>query len=309
MSERAFPSDQVTIATNFLYRNYHTLAEGEVRNIDDTDGIRGDLGLKTIERATNMGVRIVACDGGSSPDFLSRLEGFRDRGFILVTSGIAGRAPQRRRAFEAATLLSNAQATAYMQPEKGSDEEGSLLDYLDEITNPILNGSADIVIPARNPELFKQTYPDYMYESEVRVNHTYNRLMQRYGLMPKDVNFDWFFGPVVFKNDPEIVALFMKQYQMEVEIRTRLGASPNPEFHSGSHYFPLIEALFQQKRVVSVEIPFEYPSTQKANEEAPASRNAFHQRRLLDASAYLTEAIHLLARLNNYPGSKIKEVN
>lgn len=78
--------------------------------------------------------------------------------------------------------------------------------------------------------------------------------------------------------------------------------------HSGSHFFPLIEALFQKKRVVSVEIPGAYPPAQKANEEAPDSAKAFLKRRLLDADAYLTEAIHLLAGLNNNPESKIKQV-
>ena len=182
-----------------------------------------------------------------------------------------------------------------------------LLDYTHEITQPILDGTADIVIPRRNPRLFKESYPGYMRTSELRVSAIYDRLMQRAGLMASNQSFDWFFGPVVFKNDPEIVALFLKQYDTDGSITSRIGGAPNPQMHSNGHYFPIIEALFLGRRVVSVEIPFVYPPMQLANETSPEKETVFRQIREKNAASYLLEAIHLLAHLQGDPRSKIAE--
>lgn len=296
-------TEQVAVATNFLYRDFKHLESGYQRDIDDTDGIRGDLGIETIGKALGMHVRVVAADGGSSSDFLLALEKFRDRGLNIIITEVAGRASQRRRAFEVAATLPGVKAIVYTQPEKAS-----LLDYLPKITGPVLDDTADVVIPSRNPELFRQFYPDYMRESELRVNATYDWIMRRAGCMIRDQSFDWFFGPVVFKNDPEIIALFLKRYRVDGSIRSRVGAIPNPEMHSDGHYFPIIEALFRRKRVVSVEIPFLYPSTQKANEMSPGKIEAFRQRRRIDGAAYRLEAIHFLEYLKGNLNSKFREV-
>lgn len=295
--------NQIVVATNFLYRKYRPIQEGEQRDQADTDGIRGDLALESLNKALSLGVRVVASDGGSSPDFLSTLERFKDQGLTLVSSDVPQRGPQRRRAFETATLLPGGKVIIYTQPEKVS-----LMDHLFEISKPISEANADIVIPKRNPQLFEQSYPDYMRELELRVNATYDRLMQRANLMTKGENFDWFFGPVVFKNDPAIVALFLKEYEIEGKIRSRIDAQPNPEMHSDGHYFPIIEALFRKMRVVSVEVPFVYPPMQKANEMSPEKIEEFEQKRKEDASAYRLETIHFRAYLKGDPRSKIREV-
>ncbi len=296
-------ADQVVVATNFLYPGYKALTEDE-RQIDDTDSIRGDLALALIEKAIGLGVRVVAADGGSSPDFLSALENYTDKGLTIVEAKIAGRAPQRRCAFETATLFPDSRVIIYTQPEKAS-----LLNYLGEITQPIFEDIADIVIPERNSELFEKSYPSYMRKSELRVNAIYDWMMRRVGLMTNNQSSDWFFGPVVFKNDPEIVALFFKKYSLEDSIRSRIGAIPDPEKHSNGHYFPIIEALFQGKQVMSVEIPFVYPLVQLINETSAEKEAAFRNRREKDAASYLLEALHLVAYLRGDPRSKVAEVS
>lgn len=295
---------QLVVVTNFLYKNYSLLSEGRKKREErDTDGIRGDLAVECLSKALKSGVRVVAADGGSSPEFLAILEGFKDQGLTVVTSS-AGRAPQRRKAFETAASFQDGKVIIYTQPEKVS-----LMDFLAEISEPILKGQTDIVVPKRNPQLFKDMYPPYMRESEIRVNATYDWLMQRAGLVGKGQSFDWFFGSVVFKNDPEIVSLFLKKYELDTPIRSRVGANPNPEVNSGSHYLPIIEALFNKLRVQSVEVPFIYPKAQRDNEMSEEKIAQFQARRKLDASAYRLEAIHFLAYLNNNPNSKIKEVS
>lgn len=175
-----------------------------------------------------------------------------------------------------------------------------------KIFDPIFEEKAEIVIAARNPGLFKQSYPEYMRQSELRVNKTYDWLMRRAGLMTEEQSFDWFFGPVAFRNTPEVLSLFLKHYAVDASIRSRIGAQINPEMHSDGHYFPIIEALFNGLRVVSVEIPFVYPPLQKANETSPELIEDFKKRRALDAAAYRLEAIHLLAYLRGDSRSKIK---
>lgn len=297
-------ADKVVATTNFLYKNYHALPEGQQRDIGDTDGIRGDLAIQSISKAISQGVQVVAADGGSSEEFLSATKGFESSGLLtMVSTNKPGRGPQRRVAFEEAIQLSGKQAIIYFQPEKDS-----LMDYLAEITKPIVDGSADIVVPARTSDLFEQSYPNYMRESELNVNKTYNWLMHKAGILPKDENLDWFFGPVVFRNDSEIVSYFLKEYYLRSSIRSRVGAQPNPELHSASHYFPIIEALFNKKRVVGVEIPFVYPKTQRDNEMSPEKVAQFQQRRKLDASAYRLEALHFLEYLKGNPNSEIQPV-
>ncbi|MDP3987652.1 MAG: hypothetical protein Q8P80_00725 [Candidatus Levybacteria bacterium] len=302
VKERIPHAEQIVVATNFLYKNYIALPQGEERNVGDTDGIRGDLALKLIEQAINSGVRIVAADSGSSSDFLSVLEKLKDKSLTIVESEIAGRAPQRRTAFEKARSLPNCKVILYTQPEKFS-----LIKHLKEISKPVLENGAHVVVLAREPNLFKESYPPYMYESEVKVNKTYDWLMRREKLIGKDESFDWFFGPVLFANDKNITDIFLKQYEIKGEIYSRIGAKSDPEKNSGNHYFPIIEALFKKKNVVSVEIPFEYPKIQKENEMFGESGEKSLERRTFDAAAYRLEAIEFLKLLRGEK-SKIKEL-
>ena len=291
--ERIPHADQIVVTTNYFYRNYKRLEPGEARETSDTEGIRGDLAIQTLDRAICSGVRIVASDGGSSEDFLSSIEKFTTQGLTVVPSDSPDRGPQRRNAFSKAISLPNALAIVYTQPEKVA-----LMDFLEGITRPICEGNADIVIPKREDKLFEETYPDYMRESELKVNKRYDWIVRSSGLVTKDQSFDWFFGPVVFKNDPEITALFFKKYEME---------GSDPDQHSDGHYFPIIEALFNKKRVISVEVPFTYPEKQRANEMDPAVIENYKQRRKQDANDYSREALHLRAFIRGFKASKITE--
>lgn len=303
IKERVPHSQQIVVTTNCLYRGYRVLGRDEQRSFSDTDGIRGDLALELVEKTLDSGARIVVCDGGSSSDFISLLRDFEDDGLTIVSSNILGRGPQRRTAFKVAVGLSGVRAIVYTQAEKAP-----LVKDLAKTSQPILEGSAEVVILGREPKLFERTYPEYMRDSELRVNTTYDWFMRRAGLMGEDESYDWFFGPFVFKNIPEISSLFLKEYWFKSPVYSRKGANPNPEMHSNGHYFPLIEAMFYKRGVTGIEIPFPYPPLQKANEESPESIDAFINRRELDAEAYRLEALHLLALLKGNPRSKLKEI-
>ncbi|GEM_PF-740414 len=301
--KETFNPSEIILTTNFLYANYVALPNGAKREDCDTDGIRGDLAIELLSKTVSKGVGVVACDGGSSSDFLLALEEFNNKGLTVVNSDIQGRAPQRRKAFETASSRTKGKVIVYTQPEKAS-----LVDHLLEISKPILEGNADIVIPKREEKLFKSSYPKYMWQSEVQVNNTYDWLMKRFGLIKQDESFDWFFGPIVFRNDPEMVSIFLKKYETDGSIYSRIGANTDPEKNSGSHYFPIIEALYKKKSVVSVEVPFEYPKSQRENEISKKAIADFIQRRKYDSAAYRLEALHLLAYLRGDRRSKIREL-
>jgi hypothetical protein len=55
-------------------------------------------------------------------------------------------------------------------------EKNSIIDYIPLLTKPILDGQADIIIPERDVNLFKKTYPKYQYQSEIEGNKLYNEI-------------------------------------------------------------------------------------------------------------------------------------
>lgn len=310
VKEKIPGGDQIVITTNCLYPNYTSLSKDQERSLDDTDGIRGDAAIALIENAAHADVRIViAVHEDTSQDFFQAVDHIDNPNCILVKHTENGRAPARRAAFEATSALPNAQIIVYTQAEKFS-----VVNHLKELLAPFQQQTANIVIAKRNPELGKETYPAYMWESEMHVNRTYDQLMQRAGWMTDSESFDWFFGVFAYRNTPELRTLFLKTYILAGEIYSRTGSRANPEVYSGNHYFPLIEALYKKLRIMSVEIPFRYPNLQKRNETSPEKLDVFIERRRTQAAVYRLEALHFRAFLCNktdykpkYP-SKIKEI-
>lgn len=195
-----------------------------------------------------------------------------------------GRAPQRRAAFKEALLLPNVEVIIYSQAEK------NLSPFIDEIAAPLLENKADIVIPSRPPEVLG-SWPKYQVDSELEVNASIDRILRRYGLISKKQSFDWFLGPIVFSTREEVSKLFLDQYSLTRDIKSKNGV-PDPEKHSGSHYLPVVRALSLGMRVVSVEIPYSYPELQRLNETALETIQAFEERRITDGRVYRLEILH-----------------
>lgn len=279
---------------------YEHWRPSEIISIEGTDNVRGDLSIKTIRAAINSGLRVVVTDGGSSKEFLAALSEFQEQGLTLLGGAPRGLAPQRRSSFEYASALEGVEAIVYTQPEK----VGLVANCLPQITYPIIYDKADIVIPGRDPELFKKTYPPYMYKSEIKVNGIYNRVLQARGHLREDL--DWFFGPVVFRNDPKVVSLFLERYEFDTSgMGTFEGI--DPERRSNTHYFPIVKALYNGFKVVPVNnLPFSYPDTQRQNELALEA--IFSERRRHDRFNYLYEFYHFVRYLEGNPKSRIRPV-
>ncbi|OGE43769.1 hypothetical protein A3A45_00220 [Candidatus Daviesbacteria bacterium RIFCSPLOWO2_01_FULL_36_8] len=190
--------------------------------------------------------------------------------------------PARRQAFRAASKLPQVKVIIATEPEKVS-----LIDNIVDIAHPILSNEADIVIPKREDNLFRKTYPDYMYKSETKANQLYNKLLKLHKVFKnKYEQIDIFFGPKAIKNDSKILNLFFKQPLKITQF--------DPEMYSNTLFFPVVLALRKGFKVKNIQIPFKYPKIQKKNESRGA-RNFFIQKRRNQSIQMLSELKYLLS--------------
>ena len=273
----------IAIALTCFYPNWY---RGKLRSIKHTDKVRGDLALEFIKNALSLGCNVVVVDGKSAKNFRKTLLQTLNVNVILRRS--IKRSPAKRQAFKKASQIEGVKIIIATEPEKVS-----LLKSLDKITKPILKDNTDIVIPKRNNELFAQTYPKYMYESETEGNQLYNEQLKANNLLKNDDAFDFFFGPRAFRNEPKILRLFMKKFKLKIASKGIPAQFLDPEELSNASFFPLILALRKKLKVLSVEIHFSYPKLQKENEEI-GSREYFVEKRKNQRLGLLLELIYFL---------------
>lgn len=275
----------IAIAAVCYYPDWY---RGKLKSIKHTDKIRGDLLLELANTATRIGYHLVIVDGKSARSFKRRLKEIPNINLNLRRSH--KRSPAKRMAFKAATRIPGVKVIVATEPEKVS----AVKDCLPQIVTPILENQADVVVPYRNPELFKKTYPAYMVESEIEGNTLYNEQLKTAGLLPANVDLDLFFGVRAFKNDPKILSLFMRKFTVNVSGKNIPQEYFDTEEYSNTQYFPIVLALKRGLRVVSVEVPFKYPQSQKANEESGV-REVFIEKRKNQKLSLLLELIHFLS--------------
>lgn len=275
-------SKQIAFAVITFYPKWH---KGKLRSISDTDKIRGDLALEFIQKATDKKFQVVVVDGKSSKSFKSELKKFPNIRF----TGRNGfkRSPAKRKAFKIASKLPDVKVIIATEAEKVS-----LIDSAADIAKPILDGNADIVIPRRKEKLFKETFPDYMFESEVEGNRLYINQLKSHGINVPE-NLDLFFGPRAFANKPKVLNLFYKKSFPELKEEKESKQYFDPEEYANAQFFPVVYALKKNLKVVDVEIPFKYPEIQKKN-ESQGAREFFEEKRKAQKMGILLELMHLL---------------
>ena len=281
-----------------LITRYPKWRRGE-QNINNTDKVRGDLALKTIKESLKLGCNVVLADYGSSKSFKKALSKFKS--LIKTHRRSSKRSVGRRLAIKKAVKIPGVKAIVLTEAEKVS----LITDCLKEIVSPIINGTTDIVIPKRNEKLFKETYPNYMYESEIEGNETFNEELKSHKLINPHESFDMFFGPRVFKNDKKILAIFMKEYIFKVDHLAFPKWYFDAEELSNTNFFPAVAALRKGYKVISVEVPFKYPHIQKLNEEGK-NRHFFEDKRKMQRIAITIELLHFVSFLENYKGVRVR---
>lgn len=279
----------VAIATTTYYPKWY---RGKLRSIKHTDKVRGDLALEFMQKAQSIGYQLVVVDGKSSRSF--RLALLAHKGIKkIVARKIMKRSPARRQAIATAAKLPGVTIIALTEPEKIS----LLTDCLPLAALPIVNNTADLVIPKRDNTLFGKTYPLYMYELEAQANKFFNEILRSHGFLKSNTeDFDIFFGPRIIKNETKIVRLFMKKYHGVVEDPSFQNIYYGPEEYSNTLYFPLVLSFIKKLRIANITVPFIYPKIQKDNEEKGV-RKIFLAKRKTQQLSVLLDLAHFIGFL------------
>ena len=275
----SFDPRSVAISTITYFPKWY---KGTLKSIKHTDKIRGDLALESCKSAAKLDYQMIVVNGGSSKTFSKELSDIK--GIIVVKRRGKKRSPGKRIGIKIASKLPGIKVIVISEAEKVS----IIADCIPQIAEPIINGSADVVVPKREQNLFKSTYPEYMLESEIEGNKIYNEILASNNLLkPNLENLDMFFGPRAFRNDRKIIAVFMKRYHIFSSEYF------DSEEWSNTLYFPIVLALIKGLRVKSVTVPFSYPVMQKRNEEASAE-DVFIEKRRAQRMGLLIELLHFM---------------
>ena len=272
---------------------------GEARGIKNIDKIRGDLALKSIRASLKKGYSTFVAFHENSPELNKELK--KIEGILLYKRTTKNSTPSKRHLIESAAKDPQIKVIAVIEPEKAS----FIKDCLKLCIAPILENKTDIVVPKRNEDLFKRTYPDYMYESETESIKLYNEELKAHGIIPSThEGFDTFFGPRVFANKPEIVALFVASYRFRIENISFPELYVDADELSNTNFHSIVLALKQGYRVESVEVSFIYPPSQKENEEKGA-REHFIEKRKAQRLGFIIELMHFVTFLEKNKASRV----
>ena len=130
-----------------------------------------------------------------------------------------------------------------------------------------MDGKADVVVPTRNDDLFKATYPIEQYHSESFGNGHFNLLADKLdGFKGRRTKIDWLFGPFALHT-----CLASKWLNYE-------GTSWDAQM------VPYIRAVRNdQSRIMSVTVNFKHPKEMKKQEEGNPiwTKKRLHQLNLL----------------------------
>lgn len=275
----------IAIATSTFYPKWY---RGKLRSIKHVDKVRGDLALEFLQKAKEKGYRVVMVDGKSSRTFREEIRKIED--IIVLQKRNPKRSPAKRKAINRARLLPGIKVIILSDLEKVS----IVTDCVPLLVEPVLKGEADIVVAKRDSTLFKESYPFYMYESEIKGNKIYNEILRVHGLLNNsDEDLDMFFGPRAFRNDSKIVKLFMKQYKINITNSFIGSGYFDVEDYSNTLFFPVVRALKKRFRVQSITVPFVYGRTQKENEEKTA-KEVFIKKRKVQHLSLLIDLLHFV---------------
>jgi len=198
----------------------------------NVDFVRMELARDTIRKAAEMGFPVYIVDAGS-PDEL--LKDFESVGANVKTINIINMAIERIAVFKEA-YNSGHNIIAWMEPEKES--------YVDQIVKtamPIIEENVDLVIPKR---MSMSSYPDIQVLAECAGNKAWYEMTGH--------NLDYWFGPKTMNRD--VASMF-------INYDCKFGTNWE------SIHLPVLQALYESKKVISVDVDFHYPHRQVIVEE------------------------------------------
>ena len=117
---------------------------------------------------------------------------------------------------------------------------------IEKMLRLILTGEADVIVAERSTKS-QGSFPPEQIESEKRANDAIEKIPGLWGIRPM-------MGPVMFANRPEVVACFMAD-------------SPANAKSGYAQHWGAARAQLRGYRVKRVDIDFQYPAAQRAEEE------------------------------------------
>lgn len=254
----AFDPSKITIITTTFYRRW---VPGQLQwNPDDqvtpdvVDKVRGDLAIETITTGAEKGAKVIVVDGVNNRPFRQALD---RRNVLIFNETDRGMSSGRQQGFQIANTMPDGIANLWIEPEKISIVE----DCLEPLMSPIFRNEADMTIPLRGDEAFS-TYPDYQVEDERESNRLWNDLLRAEGLLPSEHSgYDVWIGPRGWNRD--ITGLFLKRYKVTDPEASLI----RPDEYCNAIFFPVVAALVEGRKVLSVIVPYRHPEIQKAIEQ------------------------------------------
>ena len=216
------------------------------------DTIRAENTIEAIKTANELGYKIIVVDGGS-PDEL--LKNFEKYGATLYPQESKGMGAGRRQAIKEA-FNTEREIIAWTEPEKVS--------YILELVKtvrPILNNSADLVVPKRRS---LKSYPLIQQYTELSGNLFFKNLT--------GYELDMWIGPRTWRRE-------LSDYFLDY----------NGEYGDkwDSIFIPVLNAIANGERVISVNVNYTHPKKQTQIEE----NNLEFDKKRINQLATLTSAM------------------
>lgn len=289
----------IAVVTTTFYPKWYP---GVLEEKDIVDKIRGDLALEMINVAQKKGFQIVVIDGASNQEYKEELIKL---GVIPSPETEKGMSGSRQQGFREASQLKGVKVICWAEPEKVS----IVRDCLPQAIVPILNGEADIVIPHRGKNAF-DTYPDYQVEFEQKANRIWNAILRKYKILPPTTpDLDVWFGPRFFRNDPNLLEIFLKKYEFNKDDLSKEGFNYHniirPELWPNAIFFPVVGALNKGYKVISVDMPYIHPLKQTSIEQDSVE---FRRKREIQFKGIVLATEHLARTLTGNRLSRIREI-
>ena len=229
---------------------------------DEASKVRASLAEQSFEQLEKLDIPTFSVDGGSEKSFVDSTQRFEH--LHSVQNDKLSMGESRRESLRLALQESNAPFLLWTEPEKAD-----LLkpETLQKLLLPLRNHEADIVIPKR---ITKESYPEFQAWIEKRGNKRLTELLKSGQLE----EIDFWFGPRIFSRD-------MSDYFLKDE-----GEKWD------SIFTPVVKAAKDGKRLVSVDVDFQYPIEQRSIEEANELLREFKQKRLEQYKYILSQLKH-----------------
>ena len=200
---------------------------------------RTALAKSTIKNAVGLGYEVIIVDGGSSNEFLKAIEKYGAR---IVQEKGSGMGRSRRQAIEMAQNTGR-KIIAWTEPEK--------MHYISELEKtvvPLLEDRADLVVAKRNS---LDSYPTSQRYAENFGNIVWRELTGK--------PLDMWFGPRTWKRS--FSDYFLKYNGAYGDLWDSI-------------FIPVMDLVFDKKRIKSIEVNYTHPRIQSEFEEGNSDFSA-----------------------------------